>query len=228
MILGKIQRYLARWKALRELQERYPDCRFMSGSTITACQFGQWVSIRSGSILAKCVFGSSSYVAQNSTLVNVTVGRYCSIGQHVEIGMYRHPARDFVATHPAFFSPTNEAVLQHFVDIPRFEEEPLPTTLGSDVWIGNNAMIPGGIRIGHGAVVAAGAVVTKDVPPYAIVGGNPARVIRYRFNDDDIAFLLSHPWWELDMVQVRALAPYFGDIATLRPKLEESLFDSPA
>ena len=79
--------------------------------------------------------------------------------------------------------------------------------IGHDVWLGSGAMILSGVTIGHGAVVAAHALVTKDVPPYAIVGGNPARIIRYRFDDRTVSALLASAWWDLPKDQVAGLIP---------------------
>ena len=83
---------------------------------------------------------------------------------------------------------------------------------GNDVWIGSRATILGGVTIGHGAIIAAGAVVTKDVPPYAIVGGVPAKVIKYRFNEQQIEKLLSNPWWDKPIRWIKEHSQEFKDI----------------
>jgi Hexapeptide repeat of succinyl-transferase len=80
-------------------------------------------------------------------------------------------------------------------------------TIGHDVWLGSGAIIMSGVTVGHGAVVAAHAIVTRDVPPYAIVGGNPAKVIRYRFDESIIADLLDARWWDLPQEKIATLIP---------------------
>lgn len=127
---------------------------------------------------------------------NVDIGRYCSIAYGVNIGMFEHPVdwlstttRQYLAGHVYGARP---------VHLRSFDPSPL-TVIGNDVWIGVGATLIDGIKIGDGAIVAAGAVVTKDVPPYAIVGGVPAKIIRYRFDEKTIADLLELKWWDYDM-----------------------------
>lgn len=118
-----------------------------------------------------------------------TVGRYSSIAAGVRAMNRNHPL-EFASTHAYFFNPVL-GVVEH--DSLPYE----PLEIGSDVWTGHNAIIMPSVKsIGHGAVVAAGAVVNKDVPPYAVVVGNPARVVRYRFDEDTIHTLLESRWWE--------------------------------
>lgn len=129
---------------------------------------------------------------------SLSIGRYTSIAENVTIllGGNHHP--DWISMFPfnAFF---NEAA--------GVREQPWskgPVRIGNDVWIGWGATIVSGVNIGDGAVVAARAVVTKDVPPYAIVAGNPARVLRYRFTPEEIQYLLDLAWWNWNEEQVRA------------------------
>ena len=134
------------------------------------------------------------------------IGRYCSFGEQVQIGRHSHPMH-WVSTSPFFYRPVEDVVDQAVSGVDGFfpphdfkrQGPPVKleyTNIGNDVWIGHGAFIRPGVTIGHGAVIAAHAVVTKDVPPYAIVGGVPARVIRKRFSDKQIESLLSSKWWE--------------------------------
>ena len=94
------------------------------------------------------------------------------------------------------------------------------TRIGNDCWIGDKAFLVGGISIGDGAVVLAGAVVTKDVPPYAIVGGVPANIIRYRFDDTTISLMLKSQWWNKSPKWLRDNWKLFSDIEKFKEKLQ--------
>jgi len=121
-----------------------------------------------------------------------TVGRYSSLARTLRILNRNHPL-DARSTHAFFFNSA-----WGIVDTDSVEH--LPVTIGSDVWIGHGAIVlPGVSRIGHGAVVGAGTVLTHDVPPYAVVVGNPARVIRLRFPEAEVSDLLAAEWWEKDL-----------------------------
>lgn len=123
--------------------------------------------------------GEYSYIGEMSHLSDQTkVGRYCSIANLVTIGAQPHRL-NWLGTYPFLQLAT------------------VPTFIGNDVWIGSGAVILAGVRVGDGAVIGAGSVVTKDVPPYAIVVGNPAKVKRYRFTPEVIEGLLETKWWEL-------------------------------
>tara|TARA_Y100001951_G_scaffold103761_1_gene113389 strand:+ start:421 stop:804 length:384 start_codon:yes stop_codon:yes gene_type:complete len=114
----------------------------------------------------------------------------------------------FVSTSPVFLSH-RDSVKSKFS---KFEYLDLPRTrIGNDVWLGHSARVRSGVEIGHGAVVAMGSVVTRDVPPYAIVGGNPARVLRWRFSEEIIDRLLASKWWDLSDEELRESAVLFDD-----------------
>jgi acetyltransferase-like isoleucine patch superfamily enzyme len=139
--------------------------------------------------------GRFSYAAQDATLVRTAIGRFCSLGPQAWIGrLDRHPLTRF-ATHPVFYSKRGQAnvTMNSGRDFP----EEVRTSLASDVWVGARSTILSGVTIATGAVVGAGALVTKDVEPYAIVGGSPARLIRYRFDKTTIERLLLSEWWNL-------------------------------
>lgn len=124
-----------------------------------------------------------------------TIGRYCSIAQDVHIFNRDHPL-EYKSTHSFFFNPLLKIVKN---DTHKF----IPLRIGNDVWIGYNAIIMPTVRqIGDGAVIGAGAVINKDVPPYAIVVGNPGRVVRFRFSPQTIEKLLESHWWEKDIAEI--------------------------
>lgn len=159
--------------------------------------------------------GDYSYVGPGTRVIYTTVGKFCSIAGGVCLGMGTHPLQ-FLSSSPIFISPHN-GTGHRWVDVPVGFDEYETTVVGNDVWIGSRAMILGGITIGDGAVVAAGAVVTKDVPPYAIVGGVPARIIRYRFTPEMINKLLAVKWWNLPYSMIRNKIDLFqhGEIDAL-------------
>jgi acetyltransferase-like isoleucine patch superfamily enzyme len=130
----------------------------------------------------------------------------------VQIGLGPHPSRVFVSTYPAFYTKNNTGCPLSFRENKIFDDSTPKTVLTNDIWIGANAIIPGGIHIGTGAIVAAGAVVVKDVPPYAIVGGNPAKIIRYRFTEDQIKALLDSEWWNWPIKKIRQHVGDFSDV----------------
>lgn len=139
-------------------------------------------------------FGRHTYVV-NARIIRAEIGMFCSIGPEVNIGgLGSHPT-NYISTHPIFYSPLCQSG-KSFATNSDFEELK-SVHIGNDVWIGARALILDGVHIGDGAIIAAGAVVAKDVPPYAIVGGVPAKVIRYRFSEDVIHALLNWQWWSL-------------------------------
>ena len=142
--------------------------------------------------------GYGSYIAPHCEIV-ANIGRFTSIAPYVRTNRGLHPYTfPYATTCPMFFS-TQRQNGHTFADRMMFDELRNNTIIGNDCWIGENAFLVGGITIGDGAVVLAGSVVTKDVPPYAIVGGVPAKVIKYRYDEDTIRFLLDFKWWEKDI-----------------------------
>ena len=162
------------------------------------------VSIYSGSNVIDSSVGKFTYIAGDSNLNLVKVGRFCSIGSHLICGNGEHPT-DFVSTHPVFFSNLQQCGIS-FTDNNLFEERK-EVTIGNDVWIGSRVFVRDGVKIGNGAIIGAGSVVVKDVPDYAIVGGVPAKVIRFRFTEDLIQKLQSIEWWNLSEENLRAAQP---------------------
>jgi acetyltransferase-like isoleucine patch superfamily enzyme len=131
---------------------------------------------------------------------DLTIGDYCSIAADVGIFLGGEHHLEWVSTYP-FGALWTE---HHHPDQPRSRGN---VTIGNDVWIGRNAVIMSGVTIGDGAVIAASALVVKDVPPFGIVGGNPAKLIRYRFDAETIARLMAIRWWEWPEERVRKAAP---------------------
>jgi len=142
-----------------------------------------------------------SYIGKNSIIQNAKVGSYCSIANDVFIGLGKHPMECF-STSPLFYR-VNNTFNYRLVEEDYDFEEYHQITIGNDVWIGARAIILDGVHVGDGAIIAANAVVSKDVPPYAIMGGVPAKIIRYRFSPEKIKKLLALKWWLLPIEEIK-------------------------
>lgn len=174
------------------------------------CRFGNYNTLYDGVILTNVMLGDFSYVAANSNLANADIGKFSCIGPEVFAGIGKHPSRNFVSTHPIFYSPSLQTQISFASN--SFYEEFEQIKIGNDVWIGARAIILDGVTIGDGAIVGAGAVVTKDVPAYAVVGGVPAKILRYRFEPAEIEFLHQFKWWDQDILWLRENHRLFHDI----------------
>lgn len=210
-LLRKVIAARRRYAALERLRAENPGCTIMSG-VLYDVRFGESVAILDRAYLDRVSMGNFSYVSNDSRLVNVSVGNFCSIGPYVQIGLGPHPSRIFVSTYPAFYSENNTGCPLAFRENKIFDDTVPQTFIANDVWIGANVIISGGIQIGTGAIVAAGSVVVKDIPPYAIVGGNPAKIIRYRFSEGQIKILLESEWWDWPIEKIRQHVDDFSDI----------------
>lgn len=182
--------------------------RISVSSVIMDSDVDKTAAVRPRTRIYHSSIGRYTYIARNTLVQHAAIGSFCSISEHCNIGMPSHPT-DLVSTSPVFLSGPNY-LRQHFSTVP-YENCP-ETVIGNDVWIGASAMVKSGVHIGNGAVIAAGAVVTHDVPPYAIVGGVPAKVIRYRFDEDTIEKLQSAAWWELPESELFRQAACFGSV----------------
>jgi chloramphenicol O-acetyltransferase type B len=157
--------------------------------------------------LVTATLGAYSYIAEGANASRVNVGRFCSIGPSFKTGFGNHPT-NFVSTHPVFYSTRKQGGIT-FAEKSSFDEDQT-TYIGHDVWIGANTFVKDGVSIGHGAIVAAGSVVTRDVTPFAIVGGVPARCIRSRFSEDQVEKLLELKWWDWSEPELRMAQAWFA------------------
>ena len=144
------------------------------------------------------------------------IGRYCSIASDVKMAARRgHPTRGFVSTSPVFHlrnALIDTYVIEDAYDPYERAGSQWDTVIGNDVWIGTRTMLIGNVRIGDGAIIGAGSVVTKDIPPYAVAAGNPDKIIRYRFDEEQIKKLEDIKWWDRDESWIKEHAEKFRDV----------------
>jgi len=157
-----------------------------------------------------CSIGAYTFINSNTTIYPGTdIGRYCSIAKNCEIAAFDHPI-DWLSTSPFQYNMKLHFP-QHVKECHQIKpERPSTTYIGNDVWIGASCIIKRGISIGNGAIIAGGATVIDSVPPYAIVGGVPAKILKYRFDKKTISKLISLKWWELSADALDAVQ--FNDI----------------
>ena len=212
---------------------RYPQANIGAGTAITAdsilgkkvaiddhsyiggAVLGDYVRIYANSYVNSTSIGCCSYVGTGAVLDGVGIGKFCSIGPYCIAGCGEHPT-DWASSSPVFFSTKMQCGISLSND-DSFEEKQ-PITIGSDVWIGARVFIRDGVNVGSGAILAAGSVVTKDVPDYAVVGGVPAKIINYRFTDDEIRELLQIRWWDWNLETLCAARHMF-----IKPGVSELL-----
>lgn len=151
--------------------------------------------------------GAYTYMSGPANLRGLgKIGRFCSLGNSVNIGPGQHPT-DWLSTSPFQYTVASfdHPEIRQFGLTGLRYEAPGPVEIGNDVWIGSDVIIQAGVKVGNGAIIGSGAVVTKDVPDYAIVVGIPAKVLRYRFSEDNIERLLKLRWWDYDLRSMKSV-----------------------
>ena len=160
--------------------------------------------------------GIMSYLGNNCRCDRTEIGRFCSIGDNFCIIFGTHPTKKWVSTHPCFFS---SGYRFSFTNSQLFDENnyfdsirKIKVVIGNDVWIGANVSAIGGVKIGDGAIIGAGSLITKDVDPYTIVAGVPAKQIGKRFTEEQILFLENRKWWNDPLDGIKSNKNLFSDI----------------
>jgi len=188
--------------------------------------------IGKGTVLTNVDFGYGSYISSDSVLSNCRIGKYCSFGPNITSIGGKHPLKDIVSIHPAFYAAKNASGFSYidsrkcdegsdrlfdentFVD----EKKGYFYEIGNDVWIGANVTIAQGVYIGDGAVVGANTLVLKDLEPYGIYAGVPAKKIGQRFSDEEIEELLKIKWWDKDEAWIKEHADEFINVKSFIDK----------
>ena len=179
----------------------------LRGSAIMASKIHSTSKIEAGSQVINSVMGKYSFCGYDCKLINCILGDFCSIADDVVIGGAEHPI-SWVSTSPVFYAG-RDSVKKKFCNRER-PKEPI-TVIGNDVWIGERALIKAGVKIGDGAVIGMGSIVTKDIESYEIVAGNPAKKIKRRFDDDTCRQMLESQWWTFDDVKLKSYASFIMD-----------------
>ena len=192
--------------------------KILRGKSILNSKIDKSAKIYAGSEFYDSSIGRYSYIGYDSEVHSCDIGSFCSIANGFVVGGAKHPM-NWVSTSPVFYNVGGGTGF-HLGDLD--VEELKRTFIGHDVWIGNRVTIMQGVKVGTGAVVGAGAIVTKDVPPYAVVAGCPAKVIRYRFDESTIAKLLKSEWWNLEDNILRELSNCINEPNVFLNKLDSS------
>jgi phosphonate metabolism protein (transferase hexapeptide repeat family) len=179
---------------------------------VIASTLGRYTEVGARTTIAESQLGDYSYVVNDCDIIYAAIGKFCSIAAHTRINPGNHPMQRASQAH---FTYRASAYFPGEADEEAFfaRRRQARVAIGCDVWIGHGAIVLPGRSIGDGAVIAAGAVVTKDVAPYAIVAGNPARLLKWRFAPAIAARLQALAWWDWDHQRLRAALADFRALA---------------
>ena len=177
----------------------------LRGTYIRNSKVEKTATIYSGTDFVNSSVKKYTYIGYDCHIQETEIVAFCSFSDHIFIGGAEHPM-EWASTSPMFIDVTGSGVSKRFSNhhYNMFKN----TKIGNDVWIGHGVTIKAGVTIGNGAVIGSNAVVTKDIPPYAIAAGVPAKIINYRFNKETIQLLEKSQWWNLSDEQLKIIAPH--------------------
>ena len=196
---------------------------------VVGSSLGVWTQVAHDVKFDQSTLGDYSYIMQHSQVMQTQIGKFCSIASFVRLNPGNHPLE-----RPTSHHMTYRARQYGFSDADDLEffawREAHPVTIGHDVWIGHNVTVLPGVTIGNGAAVGAGAIVTKDVAPYTVVAGVPAKPIKMRFDDATITKLEAMQWWDWTRSELEARFADFRDMDRFLEKysLEQPTLEQPS
>jgi acetyltransferase-like isoleucine patch superfamily enzyme len=199
-----------------------PGARIIDSTVLGPVYLNRYTQIGPGATVGK-YFGMN----EHGYVARATIGSFCAFGARTSINPFNHPT-DWLSIHEFQYHPSSFDWVGEYNDFVRLERTPdmfRNVSIGSDVWTGHNVNVMSGINVGDGAIIAAGAVVTKDVPPFAIVAGVPAVVKRMRFSEGLIERLLKVRWWDLELAELSGLP--FRDVERCVNELERIRSEKP-
>lgn len=192
-----------------------PQPAIDASAQVVRSTLGAYTEVGARTLIAETEMGDYSYIVQDGEVIHATIGKFCSIASHVRINPGNHPMERASQAHFTYRASRyfeGEADEEAFFDRRRAQ----PVTIAHDVWIGHGAIVLPGVTVGCGAVLAAGAVVTRDVASYEIVAGVPARVVRRRFEAEVGARMIRLAWWDWSHERLRAALPDFRRLSAER------------
>jgi len=195
-IVEKFKNKMANFLNIVRHRRKFPNSKISLSSKLYDVDLSGYNVLFEKVILITTCVGEHTYIQRGSSVINAKIGKFCSIAPNVSIGPGIHKIES-VSTHPSFFLKDTPLV-KVFSKSNQFNSS-IKTVIGNDVWIGYGAIILDGVKIEDGAVIAAGSVVTKDVSPYSVVAGVPAKHIKFRFNQDVINILQESEWWNFSL-----------------------------
>lgn len=190
--------------------------RWLNRPALRDCNIHKTAKVGTGSNCINVSMGRYSYMGKNNSVTNTEIGAFCSIASYCAIGGGAH-SMDMVSTSPVFVKGRNIFGKNFGNAEPKLNKH---VKIGNDVWIGEGVFINDGLTIGNGAIIGAHSVVTHDVPSYAVVAGAPARVLKYRFKDEDALFIESTKWWDFSEDKLFQLNGSFVSIEQFQQSLK--------